>query len=196
MSFILPRDWSHYSQSDGPDEPDLLVFGSLLPSQSTLRMTVARVMPPRPPAPRPRAPRPDDPAPRRPPVFELSGRNAANKRRRVEHEAARGESGGKAVDLKTLVAREVMFRLPRGGAPVNAKAKGKARADGQTLVFKVPGLPAQSPDDEDVFGLPAAAVSSKTGPGELEVSNKAVSRVLSAICRKLIAQSRRSRRPQ
>ncbi|KAF8489673.1 hypothetical protein JB92DRAFT_3012535 [Gautieria morchelliformis] len=167
----------------GPDESDLLVFGSLLPSQSTLRMTVARITPPRPPVPVIRKPRPDDPAPRRPPVLEFSKKNITAKRRRVdlddgvsdEPQAKRGKRD-KTIDLKSLMARETMYRLPTASTANAKHAKGKARASGQGPSFKLPSFPGEA-HGEDVFGISSSSVCSRTlDSDDLEISNKTIVR--------------------
>lgn len=180
-----PNNKQSVLQPDGPEENDLLIFGSLLPSQSTLRMTVARVTLPRPAAPRIRPPRPDDPTPRRPPTFDLG--NASKKRRHLSHDDStqgddRPTKRGKAdqfIDLKTLMAKDAMFRPP--DADVAGKGRGKARASGHAAEFKVPGPVVGPREDEDVFGGSAVPTASKAAAaGDLEISNKTVSPI--AIC--------------
>ncbi|KAF8589490.1 hypothetical protein K439DRAFT_1628716 [Ramaria rubella] len=160
----------------GPDESDLVIFGSLLPSQSALRMIVARITPQL-PEPRIRKPRPDDPAPRRPPVFDLPRKYSTNKRSRMDQDEPDYRQGkrGKfeAADLGSFVSRESKTKLTN--ITSNIKGKGKARANGQDPSFKLPGLPSEMHGEEDVFGFPISAVSSKAvEPNDLEFSNKTV----------------------
>lgn len=174
--------------TDGPDESDLLVFGSLLPSQSTLRMTVARILPSRPSVARIRKPRPDDPAPRKPPTFELSRKYPPRKRHRIDNEdgvseeppAKRGKVDN-TIDLKSLMARETMRSLPTKSM-LNVERRGKERASDQGLPFKLPGLPSQIYEKEDVFGLPTGSISSRAvDHNDIEISNKMVNTNVYAI---------------
>ena len=151
-------------------------------------MAVARITSPRVPAARVRKPRPDDPAPRKPPMFELSRKYPTSKRPRSDHEdgvseepqAKRGKVD-KTIDLKSLMARETMHRLPTGST-LNSRGKGKARASGQCPSFKLPSLPTQIHGEDDVFGFSRGSVASRTiDPNDLEVSNKTVNRNAFAI---------------
>ena len=141
-------------------------------------MMVARIPPPPPPVPRVRKPRPDDPSPRRPPMLELSRQHPPNKRRHTDYlddeptgsQAKRGKVD-KPDDLKTLMARETMFKIPTMPT-ASSKGKGRARPGEQGALFKLPSPPTPVPEEDVVFGTSTG--SRIVDPGELEASNKTV----------------------
>ncbi|KAF8492094.1 hypothetical protein JB92DRAFT_2835480 [Gautieria morchelliformis] len=66
----------------------------------------------------------------------------------------------KTIDLKSLMARETMYRLPTSSMANTKHAKGKARASGQGPSFKLPSFPGNA-HGEDVFAIADVPVPHK-----------------------------------
>ncbi|KAF8525984.1 hypothetical protein BU17DRAFT_83487 [Hysterangium stoloniferum] len=174
----------------GLDESDLLVFGTLSPSQSTLKLTVARMISP----PAPKRPRPDDPTPRRPPIMEFPRDHPVHKRRRVGlDDMISQQLGGKRgkikqpIDLKSLMARDLVFKRPDALLGIADKPKGKTKATAQGSSFRTPALPEHSAEEGDVFMVPLS--SKPTGIQDMELSNKTASPPISVTIKKTVVKA-------